>query len=128
MPEVAVGKGAARQVPSQIGGALPIPTNAPDQTKNQVVLHVEHPTKPYQEHRDPVLAERTHWWFWFGHPRHYQGLPLRRSGWPTIMLCYYQSLPAAELNTHTMIATTIFLILIVGLLGYAQYLRNTFKK
>ena len=53
-----VGKGHTRQALSQDGGALPIPTNAPDQTKNHVVLHVESPTKPYQEHRDPVLAVR----------------------------------------------------------------------
>jgi len=30
----------------------------PDQTKNHRVLHVESPTKPYQEHRHPVLAMR----------------------------------------------------------------------
>ena len=41
---------------------------------------------------------------------------------------HYHALPAAELNTHTMIATVIFLVVIVGLLGYAQYLRNTLKK
>jgi hypothetical protein len=34
-------------------------TNRGDQTKNHVVLHVEHPTKPYQESRHPVLAART---------------------------------------------------------------------
>ena len=37
---------------------LPRLTTAGDQTKNQVILHVEHPTKPYQESRYPVLAER----------------------------------------------------------------------
>ena len=30
-----------------------------DQTKNHVVLHVESPTKPYQEYRYPVLAARN---------------------------------------------------------------------
>ena len=37
----------------------------PDQTKNQVVLHVEHPTKPYQ-----ILCSRceTHWSIRFGLP------------------------------------------------------------
>ena len=33
-------------------------TNRGDQTKNHVVLHVEHPTKPYQLYRHPVLAVR----------------------------------------------------------------------
>ena len=60
------GKGGAWQVPSQIRGALPIVTMPGDQTKNHVVLHVESPTNPYQLYRDPVLAERTHWWFWLG--------------------------------------------------------------
>ena len=59
MPEARVGNGLTRQDPSQIGGALPIVTNPSDQTKNQLVLHVEHPTNPYQEHRDPVLAVRN---------------------------------------------------------------------
>ena len=44
-------------------GALPIPTNPPDQTKNHVVLHVEHPTKPYQ---DPCPRCETHWGIWLG--------------------------------------------------------------
>ena len=38
---------------------LPIVTNSGDQTKNHVVLHVSSPTKPYQEHRYPVLAVRN---------------------------------------------------------------------
>ena len=41
---------------------------------------------------------------------------------------HYHALPAAELNTHTMIATVIFYIVIVGLLAYAQYLKHQFKK
>ena len=63
MPEAVVGKGHTRQDPSQIGGALPIPTNAPDQTKNHVVLHVEPPTNPYR-----ILCSRceTHWCIWLG--------------------------------------------------------------
>ena len=63
MPEGRVGKGAARQVPSQIGGLLPIVTKAGDQTKNQVVLHVEHPTKPYQ---DLCSRSETDWGIWLG--------------------------------------------------------------
>ena len=41
---------------------------------------------------------------------------------------HYHVLPAAELNTHTMIATVIFYIVIVGLLAYASYLKHQFKK
>ena len=45
------------------GGLLPIVTNRGDQTKNHVVLHVEHPTKPYR-----ILCSRseTHWCVWLG--------------------------------------------------------------
>jgi len=50
-----VGNGGEWQVPSQIGGGLPIVTNGGDQTKNQWSLHEESPTKPYQV---PVLAAR----------------------------------------------------------------------
>ena len=64
-PEVVVGKGGLWPGASQDGGPLPIPTNAPDQTKNQVVLHVEHPTKPYRITRS--LSE-IHWCIWFGLP------------------------------------------------------------
>ena len=46
----------------------------------------------------------------------------------TVPLCYYHARPAAELNTHTMIATVIFYIAIVGLLAYAQYLKHQIKK
>ena len=42
---------------------LPIVTNPGDQTKNQVVLHVEHPTKPYQ---DPCSLSVCHWCIWLG--------------------------------------------------------------
>ena len=41
---------------------------------------------------------------------------------------HYHALPAAELNTHTMITSIVFWILIVGLLAYASYLRNTLKR
>ena len=51
-----VGNAPTPWVLSQIGGTLPIVTMPGDQTKNQVVLHVESPTRPYQ---DPVLAERV---------------------------------------------------------------------
>jgi hypothetical protein len=38
-------------------------TNRGDQTKDQVFLHVEHPTKPYR-----ILCSRceTHWCIWLG--------------------------------------------------------------
>ena len=63
MPEARVGKGHTRQDPSQIGGPLPIVTMPGDQTKNQVVLHVESPTKPYR-----ILCSRceTDWGIWIG--------------------------------------------------------------
>ena len=57
----------------------------------------------------------------------YQRLPLCRSGSPTILLHYYQRLPAAVLNTH-MISTVLFYIAIVGLLAYASYLKHQLKK
>ena len=46
---VIVGKGDTATGQTQIGGGLPIVTNPPDQTKNQVFLHVEPPTKCYQD-------------------------------------------------------------------------------
>ena len=58
MPEAEVGNGDARPDRDPGWGALPMLTNRGDQTKNHVVLHVEHPTKPYQESRHPVLAMR----------------------------------------------------------------------
>jgi hypothetical protein len=62
---VKVGKGAARQVLTQKAGGLPCLTKAPDQTKNQVFLHVEHPTNAYR-----ILCSRceTDWWIWIGLP------------------------------------------------------------
>ena len=36
---------------------------------------------------------------------------------------YYQSLPAAELNTHTMITSILLYLLIVAGLAYATYLK-----
>ena len=41
---------------------------------------------------------------------------------------HYQPLPAAVLNTHTMITSIVFWILIVGLLAYAAYLKHQLKK
>ena len=71
---------------SQTRGALPIPTNAGDQTKNHRVLHVESPTNPYQLYRDPVLAVRNPLvhlaWSW----NPYQALPKHRSGWASILM------------------------------------------
>ena len=40
----------------------------------------------------------------------------------------YQLLPAAVLNTHTMISSILFYILIVGLLAYASYLKHQIKR
>ena len=62
---VKVGKGRTVAGPTQKAGGLPIVTNAGDQTKNQVFLHVEGPTKPYQD-----LCSRceTDWWIWIGLP------------------------------------------------------------
>ena len=43
--------------------SLPLLTNRGDQTKIQVVLHVESPTNPYR-----ILCSRCEslWWFWLG--------------------------------------------------------------
>jgi hypothetical protein len=73
-----------------------------------------------------ILCSRseTDWGIWFGHPAAYQALPCDPSGRTSVLLCYYQSLPAAVLNTHTMISTVIFLVVIVGLLAWASYLKN----
>jgi hypothetical protein len=62
---VMIGKGRTAKGQTQKAGGLPIPTKAPDQTKNQVVLHVEHPTKPYR-----ILCSRSecHWQIRFGLP------------------------------------------------------------
>jgi len=57
----------------------------------------------------------------------YQRLPRCRSGCASILIHYYQRLPAAVLNTH-MISTVLFYITIVGLLAYASYLKHQFKK
>ena len=63
VPEAEVGNGHTPADPSQNGGGLPMLTNPCDQTKNQVILHVESPTKPYQ-----YLCSRceTHWCIWLG--------------------------------------------------------------
>ena len=53
----------------------------------------------------------------------YHSLPIDRSGSTAILKCYYQRLPAAVLNTHTMITGIILYSLIVGLLAYAAYLK-----
>jgi len=50
-----------------------------------------------------------------------------RSGSASILVHYYQHLPAAELNTH-MISTVLFYIAIVGLLAYASYLKHQIKR
>jgi hypothetical protein len=74
-----------------------------------------------------ILCSRceTHWSIWSGPGSAYQPLPYHQSGLTAVLLHYYQSLPAAVLNTHTMISGILFYILIVGLLAYAAYLKNT---
>ena len=78
-----VGNGGEWQVPSQNGGGLPIVTMPADQTKNQVILHVEHPTKPYQV---AVLSERVVMVLLVWCRKPYQSLPNDRSGSPSILL------------------------------------------
>ena len=104
MPGAEVGNGSLWPGLSQDGGALPIVTNPGDQTKNHRVLHVEHPTKPYR-----ILCSRCEsaWCVWLGQGSAYQVLPITRSGWASILLHYYQSLPAAVLNTHNDIKHTV---------------------
>jgi hypothetical protein len=62
---VMVGKGHMWPGASQNGGGLPTLTKGRDQTKNQRVLHVEHPTNPYR-----ILCSRSecHWGIRFGLP------------------------------------------------------------
>ena len=64
MPEAVVGNGHTPADLSQIRGPLPILTNTGDQTKDQVALHVFHPTKTYR-----ILCSRseTYWCIWLGH-------------------------------------------------------------
>ena len=62
---VKVGKGRTAKGQTQKAGGLPKVTKAGDQTKNQRVLHVEHPTNPYQ---DPCSRCETDWWIWIGLP------------------------------------------------------------
>jgi len=123
-----VGNGGQWQVLSQIGGLLPMLTNTPDQTKNHVVLHVSSPTKPYQEYRYPVLAVRKPLVHLAWRRCPYQCLPHDPPGSTAVLVHLYQSLPAAELNTHTMISSILFYILIVGLLAYASYLKHQIRK
>ena len=78
-----LGKGGPRQDPSQDGGALPIPTNAGDQTKNQVILHVESPTKPYRILCPPCESA---WCVWLGQGSAYQALPYHQSGCAAVLL------------------------------------------
>ena len=125
MPEAEVGNAPTPWVLSQTRGLLPIVTNPGDQTKNQVILHVEHPTKPY---RNLCSRCESAWCVWLGQGSAYQGLPINRSGSTAVLVYYYQSLPAAVLNTHTMISSIVFYILIVGLLAYASYLRHQITK
>ena len=56
-------KEARGRIPARSGGPLPMLTMPGDQTKNQVVLLVEHPTKPYQDRCPPC---ETDWRIWLG--------------------------------------------------------------
>ena len=78
---------------------------------------------PYQPLPGSVLAVRNPLvcLAWSPHP-----LPVPTNG--PFWLCaiirqYYQSLPAAELNTHTMITSILLYLLIVAGLAYAAYLK-----
>ena len=51
------------RIPARSGGALPCLTTRGDQTKNQVVLLVSTPTKPYQDRCPPC---ETDWGIWSG--------------------------------------------------------------
>ena len=106
-------------------GALPMLTNGGDQTKNQWSLHEESPTNPYQV---PVLAVRRTMvdLAWCRCP--YQPLPINRSGRTATLPCHYQSLPAAVLNTHTMITAILLYSLIVAGLAYAAYLKADIRR
>ena len=105
--------------------SLPLLTNTGLQTK--CTIHMGG-SDAYQMLPDPVLAVRT---------------PLVDLVWsppplPTLTTVpiwlahhYVVLLPIITgrgLNTHTMIATVIFYILIVGLVAYASYLRHQLKK
>ena len=59
-------------------------TNPGDQTKIQVVLHVESPTNPYQY---PCSRCETHWCIWLGHG--------------ALTNCYHQTLLAVHHPPHT---------------------------
>jgi len=100
-------------------------TNGGDQTKDQVILHEEHPTNPYQV---PVLAALTPLVHLAWCRRLYHSLPTDRSGCAATLPCHYQSLPAAGLNTHTMISAILLYILIVLGFAYSRYLLNQLKR
>jgi len=62
---------------------------------------------PYQTLPDPVLAVRNPLVHLVWSPIHYHGLPKHRSGWASILLHYYQTLPPGLLNTHMKRGLTI---------------------
>ena len=55
---------------------------------------------PYQTLPDRMLAERNHWWFWFGGATVYQGLPVCRSGSTPAVCDLYQPLPPHRRTGH----------------------------
>ena len=56
------------------------------------------------------------------------GLTNQRFWLRAVLTTHYQSLPAAVLNTHTMISSIILYLLIVAGLAWASYLRSQFKR
>ena len=101
-------------------------TNRGDQTKNHVVLHVEplpNLTGSCARGAKPIGA------FGLVQGSAYQ-CPTKRPIWLCLrsIASYYQSLPAAVLNTHTMITQSYFYSLIVAGLAYAAYLKADIRR
>ena len=102
-------------------------TNRGDQTKIQVFLHVEPPTKPYQY---PCSRCETHWCIWLGCgalTNAYQltvlAVPHSRTLLPIITGRVININSVHNWQDTHMITGTILWILIVGLLAYAAYLK-----
>ena len=65
----------------------------------------------------------------FGLVREPLPFPTNRPFWLcAIITQYYQSLPAAVLNTHTMITAILLYLLIVAGLAYAAYLKHRIRR
>ena len=74
--------------------SLPLLTNAGDQTKIQVILHVSSPTNPY---RNPCSRCETPWRFRFGLPT----LTTQPIWLEPIITRHYQPLPSAWIKPNT---------------------------